>query len=179
MGKKWGSNENIHIGDIFDCYEPNVLRDTRPEYYQVVALRGRTQVVLHAIHSETYINEGIAEDSLLRRERTRPLPGQFMTEDEMWTQEYRMRDKLIRISGEKVTAWVSPDRRLDGRLVLYEVGEIPRSLGISYVLALPKDWEPWDAETIQKLEEYERATQERMHRSLEGDHDSPWPEYPI
>lgn len=64
MGRKWGSNESIRIGDIFECI--SVLSSwARPEYYQVVALRGRTQVMLHAIRSETYINEGIAEDSPL------------------------------------------------------------------------------------------------------------------
>ena len=75
MGKKWGSNEDIHIGGIFCCYA-----DSWPEYYQVTALRGRTQVILHAVRSEIYINEGIAESSSLywRRERTWPLTGQLL-----------------------------------------------------------------------------------------------------
>ena len=181
MGKKWGSNEDIHIGDIFDCIVSNDL-GARPEYYQVVALRGRTQVILHAIRSETYINEGISEDSPLywHRKRTRPLPGQFMTEDEMWTKrEYQKRGKTIRITGEEVTAWVSPDRMPDGRPILLEVGELPRRWGIYYILAQPKSWEPWDAETIQKLEEYRRQEAEVLNRRWEGETDAPWPEYPI
>ena len=181
MGKKWGSNEDIRIGDIFDCIVSENLW-ARPEYYQVVALRGRTQVILHAGRSETYINEGISEDSSLHwhRKRTRPLPGQFMTEDEMWViVEYQRRGKTIRITGEKVTAWVSPDRSPDGSPILLEVGELPRRWGIYYRLAQPKDWEPWDAEMIQKLEEYRRQENEAIVRQWKGETDVPWPEYPL
>ena len=179
MGKRWGSNEDIHIGDIFNC--EGLI--PRPDYYQVVALRGKTQVVLHAIHSETYINDGIAEDSPLSRKRTRPMPGQFMREDEMpgpGVYAYWKRDKEIRVIGEKVTAWVSLDRKPDGSPILLEVGELSRKFEIYYTLARPKDWEPWDEETIQKLEEYERARDEVFReRFLKGNKEVPWPEYPI
>lgn len=181
MGRKWGSNEDIHVGDIFDCIA-SASPFARPDYYQVVALKGRTQVVLHAIHSETYINEGISEDSPLSRyrKRDRPLPGQFMREDEMREiREYRKQGKLIRFAGERVTAWVSPDRAGNGRLLLYEVGEIGRGLGVYYTLAEPKDWEPWDAEAIRKLEEYERAYNEVLREHLNGNKEVPWPEYPL
>lgn len=68
MGKKWGSNKGIHVGDVFSCYRG--IHD-HLEYYQVVGLRGQTQGVLHAIRSETYIQEGISEDGPMRYHRTR------------------------------------------------------------------------------------------------------------
>ena len=179
MGKKWGSNEDIHIGDIFRCWTVNSFR---PDYYQVVSLRGRTQVILRAIQSETYINEGIDDYSLLflHRERTRPLPGRFADENEGWpVHGYRKGDREILVTWQTVTAWVHPCRTSEGRPQLQEVGEFSRRLGITYSLELPKDWEPWDAETIQKLEEYERQRNEVCARHLKGETDVPWPEYPI
>lgn len=178
MGRKWGSNEGIHIGDIFKCvWELGTWY--REEYYQVVALRGRTQVVLHAVHSETYINEGIAEDSSLRRERTRPLPGQFMRADEMPEvppiRMYEKQGKLILDAGERVTAWVSLERMPTGRLLLREVG----NLGCYFIQGKPRDWELWDAETIQKLEEYAHQADEVLRRHDKGETDVPWPEYPL
>lgn len=152
MGKKWGSNEGIHIGDIFECWE--YLPDS--DYYQVAALRGKAQVVLRPIHTEKYINEGIEKGSPLywRRERKRPLPGQFMT---LIPRARDERGKRILRTGEEVTAWVLPDRTVEGRFALQEVHW--RS---QYTLALPEDWEPWDAEKIKKLEEEARAEEEAM-----------------
>ena len=65
MGKKRGSNEDIRIGGIFECWDGPDMLQPDSDYYQVVALRGKTQVVLRPLQMETYINEGIAEDSPL------------------------------------------------------------------------------------------------------------------
>ena len=162
MGRKWGSNKDIHIGDIFSSEDYGT--NCRREYYQVVALRGRTQVVLRAIHSETYINESIAEDSPLfwRRERSRPLPGQFIDEDDGWPVHSCWKgDKEIIDNWQTVTAWVLPCLAYGERPILREIGEISRRVGgFTYTLELPEDWEPWDAEKIQVMEEYERKQDE-------------------
>lgn len=153
MNHKWGSNEDIHVGDIFNCWS---FTSARPEYYQVVALRGRTQVVLHAIRSETYTQEGISEDSPLHyhKTRTRPLPGQFITEKEVYEiREFEVRGKWFRITGEEVTAWVEPERGPDGRPRLREVGPGGWMLGCFYDLKRPEDWDPWDLETVRRMEE--------------------------
>lgn len=88
MGKKWGSNEDIRVGGIFRfrCDSFHMLYSGRSEHYQVVALRGKTQVVLRAVQSETYTQEGISEGGPMHyyRRRTRPLLGQFMVREEMW-----------------------------------------------------------------------------------------------
>jgi len=49
MGSKWGSNEDIHIGDIFQCWFGPYVGQPDSDYYQVAALRGRTQVVLRPL----------------------------------------------------------------------------------------------------------------------------------
>ena len=150
MGKKWGSNEGIRIGDIFECWGSPYLDQPDSNYYQVVALRGKTQVVLRPLQMATYINEGIAEDSPLhwRKERKRPLPGRFMTAEYLIAQVHYERGKEIRRTGEEVTAWVLPGRTIDGRPQLREV-----RWSAIYSLALPEDWEPWDTETIKQLED--------------------------
>lgn len=176
MGKKWGSNEDIHIGDIFSSFAG---RD-RPTYYQVTALRGSTQVVLRAIEEESFIQEGISEGSPLyrQRERTRPLPGKFMPE--VGYRELRYRGKLICFFVETVTAWVRPDRMDDGSPVLQEVGHSGWQEGVTYDLVRPEDYETWTPEQIKLLEKYEIAWSERARKMwLEGDKDSPWPEYPM
>ena len=171
MGKKWGSNEDIHVGDIFHCYSAGIPSSGRPKYYQVVALRGKTQVVLHAIRSETFFNEGIPgtdlwEDGL---NRTRSLPGQFMTEQEMWKIcAFEVRGKRVRITGEEVTAWVQPERRPDGRPWLLEVGPGGWRLGYYYELERPEDWEPWTAETFKRWEEEDRARQAEQAKKAES-----------
>lgn len=150
MGQKWGSNEGIHIGDIFECMYCPYLEQPGSDYYQVVALRGRTQVVLRPLRTEKYINERIEEGSplyWLRDRRCRPLPGQFMTGEELITNVRYERGKEIRRTGVEVTAWVLPKRNVEGRLQLQEVQW--RSL---YILAPPEDWE-WDEDTIKELEE--------------------------
>lgn len=154
MGKKWGSNEDIHVGDIFRC-NGGMISSGRPEYYQVVALRGRTQVVLHAVRSETFTQEGISEDGLMHcyRTRTRPLLGQFMAREEMWEIcAFWKGDKCIEVSGEEVTAWVQPERRPDGTPWLLEVGPGGWRKGYYYEPVRPEDWEPWDVETAKRLE---------------------------
>ena len=114
MGKKWGSNEDIRIGDVFECWDGPDMLQPDSDYYQVVALRGKTQVVLRPLQMETYINEGIAEDSPLhwRRERKRPLPGRFMTAEHLTALVRYERGKEIRRTGEEVTAWVLPDHTI-------------------------------------------------------------------
>ena len=164
MGKKWGSNEGIRIGDIFECWDGPYLDRPDSDYYQVVALRGKTQMVLRPLQMETYINEGIAEDSPLhwRRERKRPLPGRFMTAEHLIARVRYERGKEIRRTGEEVTAWVLPGRTIEGRPQLREV-----RWGAIYSLALPEDWEPWDAETIKQLEEEDlQARKELAQRRL-------------
>lgn len=180
MGKKWGSNADIRIGDIFSCSDSC---DFYENYYQVVALKGKTQVVLRAIESESYINKGITEDSPLfwRRERERPLPGKFTERSALQIREFCVRGKYVRVFSGEITAWVLPDRLEDIWTQLQPVGV---SYGVFFLcaslcLARPKDWEPWDAETIRKLEEYERQTEEVRRRHLHGEEDVPWPEYPI
>ena len=49
MGSKWGSNEGIRIGDIFACWCGPYVDRPETNYYQVTALRGRTQVVLRPL----------------------------------------------------------------------------------------------------------------------------------
>lgn len=175
MGKKWGSNEDIHIGSIFCCYA-----DGWPEYYQVTALRGKTQVILHAVRSETYINEGIAEGSSLlgRRERTRPLAGQLLSADEVMTFAFWERGKTVRITQEEVTARVLPCRSVDGRPLLQVMGIAGKRMRVTFTLGRPEDWEPWDAEMIRKLEEYERQSKEVFIKRLKGDKEASWPECP-
>ena len=123
MSKKWGSNEGIRIGDIFWCWCGPYVGQPDSDYYQIVALRGKTQVVLRPLRMETYINDGIEKDSPLYwlRERKRPLPGQFMTADELVAMARYERGKEIRRTGEEVTAWVLPDKTVEGRLLLQEV----------------------------------------------------------
>ncbi len=176
MGKKWGSNEDIHIGDIFSSWgaEPG-----RPTYYQVTALRGSTQVVLRAIEEETLIQEEISEDSPLyyRRERTRPVPGKFLPE--VGIRELMYRGKIIRCFAETVTAWVCPERTSEDRPRVREISRGRRDIFIGD-LVLPEDYAPWTPKQIRLLEEYEIAKSERARKwLLEGDKDSPWPECPL
>lgn len=179
MGKKWGSNQDIHIGDIFICQEP--ASSNRPKYYQVTALRGSTQVALRAINSESYIQEEISEDGPLWhwRRRDRPVPGSFMKEGDFGFYKFKYRGKERLLNGESVTAWVLPTRAEEDRPRLQEVGYFGQKWGIWYERALPKDWEPLTPEQIKALEEYERACDEVHIRHMKGDEESPWPEYPI
>lgn len=105
MGNKWGSNEGIHVGDIFECMCGPYSGDPDSYYYQVTALRGRAQVVLRP----------------LRAERKRPLPGQFLTEDEVSAMVRYERGREIRRTGLEVTAWVHPVRTAEGGVQLQEV----------------------------------------------------------
>ncbi len=166
MSKKWGSNEGIRIGDIFWCWCGPYVGQPDSDYYQIVALRGKTQVVLRPLRMETYINDGIEKDSPLYwlRERKRPLPGQFMTADELVAMARYERGKEIRRTGEEVTAWVLPDKTVEGRLLLQEV-----RWGSIFSLARPEDWEAWDAETIRRMEEETLQEREDFARSFLGE----------
>lgn len=105
MGNKWGSNEGIRVGDIFECLCGPYLGNPDSDYYQVASLRGRTQVVLRP----------------LRMERNQPLPGQFMTAGELTAMVRYERGREIRRTGLEVTAWVLPNRTVEGRVQLQEV----------------------------------------------------------
>lgn len=166
MGSKWGSNEGICIGDIFACWCGPYVARPETDYYQVAALRGRTQVVLRPLRMEMFINEGIEEGSLLYwlRERNRPLPGQFLTADELMTLVCDERGKEIKRTGVEVTAWVLPDRTVDDRLLLQEIHW--KSL---FSLAQPEDWEPWGAETIKQMEEEYLQEKEDFARRFLGE----------
>lgn len=104
-GWKWGSNEDIRIGDIFECWGGPYISPPDSNYYQVVARRGRTQVVLRP----------------LRMERNQPLPGQFMTAGELTAMVRYERGKEIRRTGEEVIAWVLPYKTVEGEFLLNEV----------------------------------------------------------
>lgn len=164
MGQKWGSNEGIHIGDIFECWYGPYMSEPDSDYYQVVALRGKTQVVLRPLRTEKYINERIEKGSPLYwcREQKRPLPGQFMTADELLPMVRYKRGREIRRTGVEATAWVQPYRTVENRPCLQEV-----RWKSSFVLALPEDWEPWDAEKIKELEEEDRAEKEAFKEQME------------
>lgn len=176
MGKKWGSNEDIHIGDIFSSWGEIW------QYYQVVELRGKCQVMLHAIYSERFVNEGIPEDYKLfwRRKRTRPVPGAFADVNHpVERREYCIRGKRFELITERLTAWVCPKRNEDGRHQLQAMGLHYKMLGLCFDQEFPKDWAVWDADMIEKLEEYERQYSEASDRAWKGEEDVVWPEYPI
>lgn len=105
MGSKWGSNKDIRVGDIFECWCGPYMDRPDSDYYQVVALRGKTQVVLRP----------------LRTKRDRPLPGQFMTAGELTALVRYERGKEIRRTGEEVIAWVLPYKTVEGEFLLHEV----------------------------------------------------------
>lgn len=163
MCAKWGSSEEIHVGDIFECWFGPYGNQPETDWYQVTALRGRTQVKLRPLRMETYINEEIQEGSSLywRRERKRPLPGQFMEAEKLIALTRYERGREIRRTGEEVTAWVLPDRTAEGRLLLQEV--LWKSI---FSLARPEDWAPWDSETIRQMEEEDRREREDVVRRL-------------
>lgn len=166
MGNKWGSNEGIRVGDIFECLCGPYLGDPDSDYYQVAALRGRTQVALRPLRTERYINEGIEGDSPLSlfRERTRPLPGQFLTADDVSARVRYERGREIRRTGLEVTAWVLPNRTVEGRVQLQEV-----RWGSGFSQSFPEDWAPWNAETIRQMEEKTLQEREDYARRLMGE----------
>ena len=166
MGNKWGSNEDIRVDDIFECLCGPYLGNPDSAYYQVAALRGRSQVALRPLRTERYINEGIGEDSPLSlfRERTRPLPGQFLTADDVSAMVRYECGREIRRTGLEVTAWVLPNRTAEGRVQLWEV-----RWGSGFRQSLPEDWVPWDAETVRQLEEAILQEREDFARRFLGE----------
>lgn len=166
MGNKWGSNEGIRVGDIFECLRGPYLGNPDSDYYQVAALRGRTQVALRPLRTERYINESIEADSPLSlfRERTRPLPGQFLTADDVSAMVRYERGREIRRTGLEVTARVLPNRTAEGRVQLQEV-----RWGSGFRQSFPEDWAPWDAETIRQMEEKTLQEREDYARRLIGE----------
>lgn len=173
MDHKWGSNKGIQIGDIYRCEVSNCWRD-RPEYYEVTALRGRTQVVLRAIRSEEFIQEGIAEGSPISfyRKRTRPLPGCFLRRDELlWYVELIYRGRKVAVGGEEATAWVMFGEQVEGRpCLLREVGAGWHVQGALYRYTPPEEWQPWSAEQIRAMElEEEECRRPVQPCGTEGD----------
>lgn len=166
MGNKWGSNEGIHIGDIFECWSGPYTAQPDSDFYQVAALRGKTQAVLRPLRTERYINEGIEKDSPLSlfRERPRPLPGQFLTADDVSSMVRYERGREIRRTGLEVTARVLPNRTVEGRVQLQEV-----RWGSGFRQSFPEDWAPWDAETIRQMEEKALQEQEDFAKRLMGE----------
>ena len=149
MGKKRLVTEGIRIGDIFDCYSYTWLGVHG--YYEVTAFRGRTLAVLREVKTERYINRGISEDSALywRRERVRPLPGQFLEPPDD--------DPYV---GNMLTAWVEcwyKDAQGWDRCRLRGYG---KHKDFFLDLAYPEDWAEWTPEEIKALEEAERAGRE-------------------
>lgn len=163
MNHKWASNKGIQIGDIYRC---DTFWGERPEYYEVTALRGRTQVVLHAIHSEEFAQEGIEEGSPLSlyRTRTRPLPGQFMRREEMWgVCEVMYRGRRVLLTGEEAVAWAVDEQRVEGRPYrLREVGPGWHLHGVLYNYCPPEEWRVWSLEEVRAMEEECRREHEQL-----------------
>ena len=118
MGKKRLVTDGIRIRDIFDCYSYTWLGVHG--YYEVTAFRGRTLVVLREVKFERYTNRGISEDSELywRRERTRPLPGQFLEGSDPFTVHA---DGICDWNGKKRLRRSEPECHFP--TVYYEAGE--------------------------------------------------------
>ena len=82
MGKKWPTNENIQIGDIFN----ETFRDecgSSCAFYQVVGKRAKTLVELRPIRGERFVDEDC--NLGLGQVWVRPLPGQFCEDAEIMT----------------------------------------------------------------------------------------------
>lgn len=82
MGKKWPTNENIQIGDIFK----ETFRDecgSSCAFYQVVGKRAKTLVELQPIRGEDFVDETCSLG--LGQVRVRPLPGEFFEDTEVIT----------------------------------------------------------------------------------------------
>lgn len=111
-------------------------------------------------------NEGIGEDSPLSlfRERTRPLPGQFLTADDVSAMVRYECGREIRRTGLEVTAWVLPNRTAEGRVQLQEV-----RWGSGFSQSFPEDWVPWDAETIRRTEKKTLQEREDFARRFLGE----------
>ena len=88
------------------------------------------------------------------------------------------RGKPVRVTQEEVTAWVLPCRSVDDRPQLQVMGIAGKRMHVTLTLGQPKDWEPWDAEMIRKLEEYALQNNEVFIKHLKGDKEASWPEYP-
>lgn len=173
MGKKWGRNEDIQIGDIF--YDFSSLTPVPAEYYQVTALRGKTLVELRALHSDGYFSEGG------HWVPTRPIPGCFMDRkyaEDFGVYEVQRRGQTVRTAREEITARVMPEKTARGRLLLRELeyGWIRLEYWLEQIL--PEDWDPWDPEDLQMMKDYYTQWNEVSKKRSEGDLETPWPKHP-
>lgn len=83
MGKKRPSNENIHIGEIYE-WTSRAECGSSCGFCQVVGLRGKTLVELRAIRGERFMDESCAQ-GVQMTVKVRPLPGQFFEDSEPFT----------------------------------------------------------------------------------------------
>ena len=87
-----------------------------------------------------------------------------MTAEELTPMVRYVCSKEIQRTGEAVTAWVLPNRTVEGRLQLQKI-----RWGSIFSLAQPEDWAPWDAETIQRLEEENLQEREDFAKRFLGE----------
>lgn len=82
MGKKRPTNENIHIGEIYESTSSDECGHSC-SFYQVVGKRAKTLVELRAIRGEHFVDESC--NLGLGQVKSRPLPGQFFEDDKVFT----------------------------------------------------------------------------------------------
>lgn len=82
MGKKRATNEDIHIGEIYESWSSDECGRSCA-FYQVVGKRAKTLVELRAIRGERFVDESC--NLGLGQVKSRPLPGQFMEGCEAFT----------------------------------------------------------------------------------------------
>lgn len=174
MGKKWGRNEDIQIGDIF--YDFSSFTPVPAEYYQVTALRGKTLVELHAIHSDGHFSEGG------HWVPTRPIPGCFM--DRKYAEDFgvyavQRRGQTVLTAREEITARVMPEKTAWGMPLLRELEHFGKyRLEYWFWQTLPQDWAPWDPKDLQMMKDYYAQCNEVYKKRSEGDLETPWPKNP-
>ena len=82
MGKKRPTNEDIHIGEIYESTSSDECGHSC-SFYQVVGKRAKTLVELRAIRGERFVDESC--NLGLGQVKSRPLPGQFIEGCEVFT----------------------------------------------------------------------------------------------
>ena len=82
MGKKRTTNEDIHVGEIYESSSSDEC-GRWCSLYQVVGKRAKTLVELRAIRGERFVDESC--NLGLGQVKIRPLPGQFIEGCEVFT----------------------------------------------------------------------------------------------